>query len=155
MRVLEDLPLLSKDTFSCTDAQNGIHKLIKYNTHTTRHTLHGGIIETWFCPVRDVPSSVWFVRLYYTQIQLVIRLLLDHSKKPPQIPTTHPLTLRLVLKLIFHLTGITILVVWAFQPPVQPRPTRPHLSGKPTFLLYMQHKKAWEEVPKSGQRLTN
>lgn len=76
----------------------------------------GGIIETWLCPVRDVPSSVWFVRLYYTQIQLVIRLLLDHSKKPPQIPATHPLTLWLGLKLIFHLTGVTILVVWAFQP---------------------------------------
>lgn len=103
-----DPSLLTTDTFSCT---YGVHILIKFFiTHANvrkpdTHDMGGGITETRFCPVRDVPSSAWFVRLYYTQIQLVIRLLLDHSKKPPQIPATHPLTLWLVLKLIFHLTG--------------------------------------------------
>ena len=34
----------------------------------------------------------------------------------PQIPATHHLPLPLVLNLIFPLTGVTILVVLAFQP---------------------------------------
>lgn len=81
-----------------------------------------GIIETWFCSARDVTSRAWFVRLYYTQIRLVIRLLLFQIA--PQIPATHHLTLPLVLNLIFPLTGVTILVVSAFRPLDQLRPTK-------------------------------
>lgn len=89
------------------------------DTHTYTQTNYMGIIETWFCSGRDVTSRTWFVRLYYTQIQLVTRLLLDHSKSPhptlPKIPATHHLPLPLVLNLIFPLTGVTILVVFRFS----------------------------------------
>lgn len=50
------------------------------NTHADKpnqHINYMGIIETWFCSVRDVTSRVW---LYCTQIRLVMRLFLHQSK---------------------------------------------------------------------------
>lgn len=69
----------------------------------------------------------------------------------PQIPATHHLTLPLVLNLIFPLTGVTILVVLAFQPLNQLQPTQstrsahqsPHLTQKKyAFFLHTCYKKA-------------
>ena len=67
--------------------------LIHAQTHThlfsNMEINNTGITETWFCSVRDVTSGVRFVRLYCTQIWLVIRLLLDDSKQPNKsLPVT-------------------------------------------------------------------
>lgn len=84
------------------------------------------------------PSSIWFVRLYYTQIQLVIRLLLDHSKKPPPNPCDSPFKTPTGVKT--NLSSDRGSPYWWSELSNHRSnldQLGPHPSGKPAFLLYM------------------